>query len=958
MNQKLIHRVLGAVVFLISAVQFFLTIQPSVSFWDPGELSAAAYLLQVPHPPGGPLFSLVGRLFYLLPLPGDPGFHMNAVSALASAISVLLLYLVAVRLINNTRKREPQSSLEMFGTYASAAIGALALSFCDTFWFNGVEANYFAASTLLYSTMLWLMMVWYEKADQPGSAKYLLMVAYLVGLSAGVHLMSVPAFFTVMMVFIFRRYVTNDAVTRQTAYIFAGHVLVLLLVAFAMWGSMTSTHIPSPEEFHAYDLKFVIIMGVISAVIMLIFRKKIFQRDSFYTPILVAGVTLGLAYPGVIKMLPSFIHTLSRDDSTLGVIILLAVLGGLGYLAYRSGKSQRTLIHLGAMAALFVILGFSTYTMIMIRANAHTPMNENEPKDFSSLLSYLNREQYGDFPIFQRRWTPDGDRQKTWTAYSSDLDFFLRYQMNHMFNRYVLFNFAGRLSREQDANWSAAQLYGIPFLVGLFGLYWHFRKDWRMGATFLILFIIMGYLITFYQNQQEPQPRERDYFYAGAYFVFTLWIALGVRGILDLVAERLREPRKIAAGFAGVLVLAAVFIPGHMAVSNWHTHDRSKNWVPWDCSYNILQSCAKDAILFTNGDNDTFPLWFLQDVEGVRRDVRVVNLSLVNTPWYIEQLKHEQPYGALKVPVSIPDDKIAGIQIMAWDPQVVALAVPKAAYAQFGVTDTAITNRGQIQWQMNNTIQFGQTKALRVQDIMVLSIIQANQWQRPIYFAVTCSPDSRIGLDQYMRFCGLAWQLVPMKASAGDMGIDAAVLHESLFNEPEGFSRTPRYGFKFRCTQDTTVFFDESEVRMLSTLRSSFRALAVYDLNAEQKPDEAATVLRRMEQAVPWSSVPASLEETVDFAFVYQQAGMPDQFRSVVARADEQFQEAMRAGAALNPYVYGEMFQLYKAQHEYQKALNLLLTLQKQYPNDLGIKTQIDSMRARLATQPAPVPAQ
>ena len=980
MKFRLLHRSIAGAVFAIAAVQFFVTAQPTVSFWDPGELSAAAYMLQVPHPPGGPLFSLVGRVFYLLPMPGDPGFRMNAVSVASSAFAVLLLYLIAVRLIRNTRGNRPESLSEALGTFIAAAIGALALSFCDTFWFNGVESNYFAAATVLFAAMLWLLLIWYENADRPGSGRYLLIIAYLVGLASGVHLMSVPTIFTVVMVVVFRRYVTNDEACRKTGLIFLAHAGLLLAVAFFWWNDMISRQVPAPEEFYAYDRKFSMVMGAISLGVVAVFYKKIFRKDSFYTPLLAAGAALFITYPGVIKLLPSLIHRLSGNDSSLGVVLLAVVLGSLGYTAYLSGKRSLTLLHLSSLALLFVILGFSTYTMIITRANAHPPMNENNPKNFSGLLTYLNREQYGEFPIFKRRWTPEADRQKTFTQYTSDFDFFRRYQMHHMFNRYVLFNFAGRGSTDQDADPSWGQLFGIPLFVGLFGLYWQFRKDWRMATSFLLLFIIMGYLIAFYQNQQEPQPRERDYFYAGAYFIFAVWIALGMSGLLDLVTAAARGRRQAAFGCGAVLLLGAAFIPGRMFQTNFASHDRSRNWLAWEYSYNMLQTCEQDAILFTNGDNDTFPLWFLQDVEGVRRDVRVVNLSLINTPWYIQQMKDTPYYSEAKaVPISIPDNRIAGMEgLIPWEPQTVTLPVPPGTSAGPVSTDTALYNRealgheapgnlppsgtnagggGKIEFMMKNTLQYGRTKAIRIQDFMVKHILETNRWQRPVYFAITCSPDSKIGVDDYLRFCGLAWKLVPYKASHLEMGIDPVVLHANLFDEPGGFSRTPRYGYKFRSTSDSTVVLDENEARMLSGFHTAFRALAIYESDVRHDLRKSVEVLDRVEKAMPWQSTPMLFEDGYDFALMYYRVGRIPTFTSLVGRLGKQFKIETAEGAQpTNPYIYGQMIHIYDLAKDYSAELEVLGNLARLRPNDASIKERIDTVRAILQRD-APVPA-
>ncbi len=971
MNQKLIHRATAGAVFLVSAVQFFITAQPTVSFWDPGELSAAAYMLQVPHPPGGPLFSLVGRFFYLLPIPGDPGFRMNAVSVVSSALAVLFLYLIAVRLIRSYQGNSSGTAFDAWGTSIAAAIGALGLSFCDTFWFNGVESNYFAAATLLFSAMLWLLLVWYENYERPGSGRYLLLIAYLAGLSAGVHLMSVPTVFTVVMVVVFRRYVADDAACRRSGLIFLGHAAIILAVAFIWWNDMTSRQVPSPEEFFAYDRKFVLVMAGISLVYMAIFRKAIFRKNSFYVPLLVSGAALFITYPGVIKLLPSLIHALSGNDSSMGLGLFAVVIGCLGFVAYLSGKRSRTLLHVSTLGLLFVILGFSTYTMIVTRSNVHPPMNENEPKSFSGLLTYLNREQYGEFPVFKRRWTPDADRQRTWTQYSSDFDFFRRYQMNRMFNRYVLFNFAGRNSRDQDADPAWGQLFGIPLFVGLFGLFWQFRKDWRMGSSFLLLFVIMGYLIAFYQNQQEPQPRERDYFYAGAYFVFALWIAVGMRGLIDIAARAPRAPGQAAAVGGAILLLGAVFIPARMAQTNFASHDRSRNWLAWDYAYNMLQTCEQDAILFTNGDNDTFPLWFLQDVEGVRRDVRVVNLSLVNTPWYIQQMKDKPYYAEAKaVPISIPDRRIPGMEgLVPWEPQTVTIPVPPGTLPAQVTTDTAVFDpaalghsaapgtprqEGKIEFIMKNTLQIGRTKAIRIQDFMVKHIIETNRWQRPVYFAITCSPDSRIGIDDYLRFCGLAWKLVPYKAGALDMGIDPDALRANLFDEPAGYAKTPRSGYKFRSTADSSVVLDENEVRMVSGFRTAFRALAVYESDGRRDLRRSGEVLDRLEKVMPWKTVPMAFEEGYDFALLYYRQGRLESFRALAGELKRQFSADTAGGTPSSPYVYGQMIQLYEMGKDYTAELALLETLAQRRPADASIRERIDTVRAIMKRSPAP----
>ena len=674
MNYKLLRNIIGAVVFLISLVVLLLTVQPSVSFWDCGEFIAASYYLQVPHPPGTPFFLLLGRIFAMIPFVENIGLRVNYISVLSSAASILFLYLIAVKLIENYRGKKPANLLDAFGTYIAAAIGALSFAFSDTFWFNGVEAEVYAFSTLLAAFVTWLMIRWHERADEKDNEKYLLMIAYLIGLSTGVHLMSVLAIVPVVMVILFRKYLEDEEALKKTAVLFLIHAGILVLISLAMWSAQKTATPPSPEEYQAYDSRFKMIAAGLSVIFIGIFWKKIFTRNSFYMPLFIGGAALFITYPGIVKFLPTLMTEVAGDNIAIEIIFLVVLFGLLGYAVYFSIKEKKPTLHLIAMSFIFALIGFTTFAMVIIRSNQNPPMNENEPNTFTELVSYLNREQYGDFPTFKRRFATEAHQQVVYTGYTTDLDFFWRYQMNHMMTRYWLWNYAGREGWTQDDGANIApfnqvgnvfgkifnirfdgsakdSLFAIPLILGLLGIYFHFRKDWKMASVFMIMFILLGYLTAFYQNQQQPQPRERDYFYVGGFFVFSIWIAIAIRALVDIAQAKAKSEALKRGAVIGVLTLGVIFVPIKMFAANYHTHDRSKNWIPWDYSYNLLQSCAPNGVLFTNGDNDTFPVWYLQDVEGVRRDVKIVNLSLLNTPWYIKQMKENDPYkvGTLKI---------------------------------------------------------------------------------------------------------------------------------------------------------------------------------------------------------------------------------------------------------------------------------------------------------------------
>jgi len=948
MSQKNIHRITALVVFLIAAATYFMTAQPSVSFWDCGEFIASSYALQVPHPPGTPFFILLGRFLSMIPFAENIAFRVNTISILSSAFVILFLYLSAVKLIENYNKNKYDSLLGPIGTYVSAAIGALSLAFADTFWFNAVEAEVYAFSTFFIAFVTWLILLWNEKADEPDNEKYLIMIAYLIGLSIGVHLMSVLAIVPIVMIIMFRKYLTDEVVLKKTSYLFLMQAAGTILIAVFIWASATGSSAPSPDEYKAFDLRFVTLVGMFWVVFMGAMWKKVFQKNSFYIPIIIGGIVLISVYPGFVKYIPKLIYALSGNNYVMNITVVIGIFAAVGYLIYWSQKNNKATTNLLAKSVLFILLGYSSYSMTMIRANQETPINLNDPKTMSEFHSYMNREQYGDFPTFKRRFSQESHQTGIYTNYSSDLDFFWNYQMDHMFNRYLAWNYIGRNSTVQGSGVNFGQLLAIPFLLGLFGIYYQFRRDWKMASVLMTMFIFLGYLTVFYQNQQQPQPRERDYFYVGAFFVYSIWIALGVRGILDLIATQFKKSNLLKPVYTFVLLLLVAAVPVTMFASNYFTHDRSKNYVPWDYAYNLLQSAAPNAVLFTNGDNDTFPLWYLQDVEGVRQDVRIANLSLLNTPWYIKQLKDTAPYGSQKVAMSMTDKEVDRIGPSRWEPRTMNLAVPQSVFEKAGVTDTAITNRGSISWKMNNTTSYGNIKVVRIQDLVVLDIIQAAKWERPIYFAVTCSENSRLGLEDYLQMEGMAFRLVPKKRDKPVYYINEKLMREDLLNEPEGYSRDYQPGFKFRGLNDSTIFLDENHQRLSQNYRNSFLRLAIYYLDQGEN-EKTLEVLDAMEAKLPRSNIEMRYELLYDVSNLYYSAGGKEQYAAIVEELEPIMVKRLEVNPRdfqrqYNPYVI--LRDIYENRGEYGKLVDLFTRLNNEIPGDANVQGIIARYKA------------
>jgi hypothetical protein len=899
MTHKKLNGFVAAGVLAVSLGVYLLTLSPTVVFWDVGEFIAAAKLLQVPHPPGSPLFLLLARIAMMIPFAADQAVRAHAVSALLSGLAVMFFYLVIVRVIVELRG-VPGTLGEYLTVYGAAVIGALSLAFGTTYWDNSIEAEVYGASMFFLTAVIWLALKWRDHDGEPGAEKYLLLIAYLIGLSLGVHLLSLLAIFPVLMLIYFKRYE------------------------------------PTPKNF--------------------------------MTMIVVVTAIFFVVYPGIVKYLPGMMDgDFKGKKSDIIAVIPWFVIALILYGAYASFRKKQKLLHIGLLSLVLILLGYTTYVGVLIRSNANPPMNENNPNNLARLTSYLGREQYGDAPIWPRRYSQEPHQQGIYTNYTSDWDFLFRYQLDHMFFRYVEWNYIGASGDAQDSGVSWKETFGIPFVIGLFGIYVLFRRNWKLGLLFLAMFVVFGPILALYQNQQQPQPRERDYFYVGAYYVFSLWISVGVVGIFDLLRTSLGRPAWNAALAGAVVGAFTIGVPLRLLQMNWRDHDRSGNYVAWDYSYNILQTCQKDAILFTNGDNDTFPLWYLQDVEGVRRDVRIVNLSLVNTPWYIEQMK-EKPYypDAQAVPISFSKSRIENIGPMRWEPRTIEMPVPPEAIAAYHVSDTAVIHQGKISWVVPNTMQYGDVKAIRTQDIMVLDIIRTTQWKRPIYFAVTCAPDSKVGLDEYLWFHGLAWRLEPRKIRRDQMGLDPTILRENLFDTPKGFSRTPQYGYRFRGIADPNVYFDENTTRLMLNYRSAFVRLAMYYNNIQNDTVRAAQSLERMETLIPASKIPYGWELGADLATFYYRLGRKTRFEELSQEVEQECQALIDEGKVnMNSYYnpYRVLLEMYDIRKEYAKTVALLKNLAQYYPNDPALKQRILDAETLLAKQPSenavqPIPAQ
>jgi hypothetical protein len=760
-------------VFLTALITYCATVAPTTPLWDAGEFISCAYILGVPHPPGAPLYLLWARIFSLLPMAEDIALRVNLLSALMSAVSSALVFLIIVRLLEMWQGTA-ESLEQRLTQYAGGAIGALAFAFSDSQWFNSVEAELYSGSLLLMALIFWVILKWLEKHNPSEASRYLLLAFYLVGLAIGMHLLTLLAL---------------------------------------------------PAIF-----------------LLMYFRRPQLSLKSFFHFVPAAAAAVAITYPVIPKKIPEWIESFS----ILTIVVLLVLLGMGIHLA---NKARKQAVAVALTALLFVLVGYSTYTTIFIRSLHDPVIDMNNPDTAARFNKYSSREQYGNWSLWPRR-------APLW-----------EYQLKQMYVRYFVWQFVGKNAERQELEtFSLRGLWGLPFLLGITGMLRHFRKDWRRAAVILLLFLTTSLALVLYLNQENPQPRDRDYVYTASFLAFALWIGVGAAAVLEFARRKLPGSFAPRLALAALSVILFVLVPGRMFAFNYPTHNRTGNFFAYDYSYNLLQSCAPDAILFTNGDNDTYPLWTLQTVYGVRPDIRVVCLSLLNTDWYIQQLKRFEP----RVPIRMTDEQIETLQPMHWPQRKkLTLNVPSQVHAEWLEEVKALypsesfTAKPVMDFEVEPT-WLGQY--IRIQDILALHILSENKFKRPVYFATTVSPDNMLGLQDYLRMDGLAFRVTPIRKKNGSL--DPSRLRALLFDE-----------FQYRNLGNPKVHFDEDSLALLTNYRSAFLRLA-YHHQSRGEQGLALEVLDKMSEVMPERVVPLrSASLSLAIGQLYHAAGRPEELK-------------------------------------------------------------------------------
>ena len=913
-----LNNLLGWLVFAVATYTYTATVEPTGSFWDCGEFIAVSYKLMVPHPPGAPFFLLVGRLFSLLAGSDvtQVAFWVNMVSVLCSAFSSLFLFwtitLLARKLI--TEKNSEMTTGQAFAILGAGLVGGLAYTFSDSAWFSAAEAEVYAMSSFFTAIVFWAILKWDAVADEPLADRWLIFIAYMMGLSIGVHLLNLVTIPAMAYVYFFRRY----------SYSHKGAVMTFLIS--------------------------LVILGVIQV-----------------------GVITGL--PGIANSFEIFfVNSLGLPFNSGILFFVIIFLGGLVYAIIRTELKQQVIANLSLICFVFVLIGYASYGIILIRSNFNPPIDENDPENAITFVSYLKREQYGDRPLLYgpqfnaspvktvdgdpvyirgekkyeevdrktiqeyagkdktllpRIYSPQGNHIQAYQnwglrlrtdetasaeegrqvykkpTFSENLGFLFRYQIGHMYLRYFGWNFIGRASDIQDAgvlftpfsdsglpeslreNRGRNRYYALPLLLGIAGLIFQSRRNQNGAIIVGLLFFFTGIAIVIYLNQPPVEPRERDYTFAGSYYAFCIWIGLGVLWIRNLLLKYLSDTSMNAILSTGL----AMLVPVVMVKGAWDDHNRANRYHSVDSAKNLLNSCAKNAILFTGGDNDTFPLWYAQEVEGFRTDVRVCNLSLLGTDWYISQMKRKA-YDSAPLPISLDlNDYIQGkndyipfvekpvgkagvnlkqlmtliseenpaIMVPTQGGKAVASYPTKTFFMDVDSAKVAsmpwipARDKGRVMKRMAWTIG---KNALYKNDFVVLNIISNNDWSRPVYFSTTLSGSSYLNLKPFLQLEGLAYRLMPIyNSGASDGVVNTPVMYQNMMKN-----------MFWRNLDNPEVYYDENYKRFPLNARKSYFMLASQLLN-ESKMEENPAMKDLLPPIVPGKTRRQLAKEVLDYCF-------------------------------------------------------------------------------------------
>ncbi|HXC04601.1 MAG TPA: DUF2723 domain-containing protein [Bacteroidia bacterium] len=966
---KKLNIIIGWIVFGIAAFTYLSTIEPTASFWDCGEYIATSYKLEVGHPPGAPLFNMIARFFTLFGDKYHAAMLVNSMSALCSAATILFLFWSITMLAKKLYpKNKELSTGEIWAIMGAGAVGALAYTFTDSFWFSAVEGEVYAMSSMFTAAVFWCMLRWEQVADEPRADRWLILAFYLIGLSIGVHLLSLLTIPSMVFIYYFKRF----KVTRKS-------FIITTIVSVFLLGFVQSFLIPWIVKLAGtFELFFV-------NVVHLPFNSGTIA----YFALLVGGIVWGIRYTKAKNF--AFANT---------AIISFACL----------------------------VLGYSSFMVLIIRANANTPMNQNRPTDAIGLLSYLNRDQYGDWPLLygpyytakldqahpyldgsplyakdekagkyvivdQRDKTkPNYDERyctifprmydgsepskvaayKRWghikdrkylidrgggqydsiekPTFGDNMTYFWNYQIWHMYARYFMWNFVGKqndaegFGNKVDGNWLSGigpiddmrlgdqnrvpkvmkenkarnEMYFLPLILGLLGLWYHYKKSKEDMWVILLLFFFTGLAIILFLNQKPIEPRERDYAYVGSFYAFAIWIGLGVLAIFDFLRKKTDD--KKGAVIATVVCLLAV--PCIMAKAEWNDHDRSNRRTALALAKNYLNSCAPNAILFTHGDNDTFPLWYAQEVEGVRTDVRVIVLSYFNIDWYIDQMKHKE-YESEPVPIKIPSEKYRGgtrdylpivdkgmkgyfpinevVNFMTNDDDAsklemgngkmmnyvptrkISIPVNKEAVLRNGTVPANMADRIEpvILWDLTGNY-------ITKSSLMIMDIIANNNWERPIYFGSTGGSEAYLNLNPYFQQEGYAYRLVPIKNKQQEMAIAPArvnttIMYNNVMNK-----------FDWGNMDRHDVYIDNYIANQVGANERMAIASLSQALINENKKDSAIAVLDKGMKMVPAWNVPLDDRITFTLCVEYYQAGAIDKGNALAKQLFDLYEDRLR----------------------------------------------------------------